>query len=86
MHPQSSIPDARESGGDMDFKYCSEPDSSGENRRSTQDRRAEDRRRSTRGLFEVRARRDRVVGDRRQRQRRSVSRLKFSFWRRSSVQ
>ena len=86
MDTQSSIPGERECGGDMDFKYCSEPDCSGENRRSTQDRRAEDRRRSTRGLFEVRARRDRVVADRRQHERRADSRLKLLFWRRSSAQ
>lgn len=54
-------------------------------RRSEGDRRAEDRRRSAKGLFEMRARRDRIVEDRRQKNRRGGSRFKLAFWRRSDA-
>lgn len=60
-------------------------DAAGEqaNRRSEDDRRsASERRRSARGLFELRARRDRVVEDRRQLERRHTSRFRLAFWRR----
>ncbi|NKC00533.1 MAG: hypothetical protein GKR90_18865 [Pseudomonadales bacterium] len=54
-----------------------------ENRRAEEDRRnAEDRRRSAKGLFELRARRDRVTSDRRQTERRAESRFRLAFWRR----
>jgi hypothetical protein len=53
----------------------------GNNRRGDGDRRAEDRRRSAKGLFELRARRDRVVEDRRQLERRSAGRFRLAFWR-----
>ncbi|XOV83896.1 MAG: hypothetical protein ACFHXK_02030 [bacterium] len=53
-----------------------------DNRRSESDRRAEDRRRSAQGLFELRARRDRVVEDRRRTDRRDGPRWRFAFWRR----
>jgi len=56
-----------------------------DNRRAERDRRAEDRRRSARGLFEVRARRDRSVTDRRQTDRRSPARFRLAFWRRSGA-
>jgi len=56
-----------------------------DNRRSDGDRRAEDRRRSARGLFELRARRDRLVNDRRQTERRSPARFRLAFWRRSGA-
>ncbi|MEM9622949.1 MAG: hypothetical protein AAF993_14960 [Pseudomonadota bacterium] len=53
------------------------------NRRSADDRRATvDRRRSARGLFELRARRDRIVEDRRQLERRDSGRFRLAFWRR----
>ncbi len=56
------------------------------NRRSEGDRRAEDRRRSAKGLFEVRARRDRIVEDRRQLKRRFESRFfRLAFWRRGGA-
>ena len=54
-----------------------------DNRRSTADRRAEDRRRSSHGLLEKRARRDGVSPDRRQVDRRATSRFRLAFWRRS---
>ena len=54
----------------------------GDNRRRDSDRRAEDRRRSAKGLFELRARRDRVVEDRRQLERRAMGRFRLAFWRR----
>ena len=57
-------------------------DSEEDNRRSESDRREEDRRRSAKGLFELRARRDRIVEDRRQLERRSTSRFRLAFWRR----
>ena len=57
-----------------------------ENRRSEEDRRGTDRRRSARGLFEVRARRDRVTSDRRQEKRRgNDGKLRFAFWRRRTT-
>ena len=57
-----------------------------ENRRSEQDRRnSQDRRRSAKGLFELRARRDRVASDRRQTERRTEPKFRFAFWRRSSA-
>lgn len=49
------------------------------------DRRAEDRRRSAKGLFELRAKRDRIVEDRRQQKRRTHSRFRLAFWRRSDA-
>ena len=54
-------------------------------RRSESDRRAEDRRRSAQGLFELRARRDRVVEDRRRTNRRDGPRWRFAFWRRNET-
>ena len=57
-----------------------EPDEN--KRRSESDRRAEDRRRSARGLFELRARRDRFVEDRRRTDRRDGPRWRLAFWRR----
>ena len=57
-----------------------EPSLDEANRRAVDDRRSNDRRRSARGLFEFRARRDNV--DRRQEQRRSGSRFRLAFWRR----
>lgn len=54
-------------------------------RRSESDRRAEDRRRSAQGLFELRARRDRVVEDRRRTDRRDGPRWRLAFWRRSET-
>jgi hypothetical protein len=54
-------------------------------RRADGDRRAEDRRRSAKGLFELRARRDRIVEDRRQLKRRTPSRFRLAFWRRSDA-
>lgn len=56
-----------------------------DNRRADGDRRAEDRRRSARGLFELRARRDRIVEDRRQLKRRTRFRFRLAFWRRSDA-
>lgn len=56
-----------------------------ESRRSGEDRREDnERRRSARGLFELRARREGVVADRRQGDRRGAngSRSWFAFWRR----
>ena len=54
-------------------------------RRAEQDRRRpQDRRRSARGLFELRARRDRVVEDRRRSDRRNGPRFRFAFWKRSA--
>jgi hypothetical protein len=52
-----------------------------DNRRTESDRRAQDRRRSAKGLFELRARRDRIVADRRGTERRTVSRWRLAFWR-----
>lgn len=57
-----------------------------EDRRTDSDRRGTDRRRSARGLFELRARRDRVVEDRRQLERRSPARARFAFWRRRAAE
>ena len=54
-------------------------------RNASGDRRAEDRRRSALGLFELRARKDRIVEDRRQKNRRGTSRFRFAFWRRSDA-
>ena len=54
-------------------------------RHASGDRRAEDRRRSARGLFELRARKDRIVEDRRQTTRRGIGRFRFAFWRRSDA-
>lgn len=57
-----------------------------ETRRSGVDRRADDeRRRSARGLFELRARREGSTSDRRQRERRGSSggRPWFAFWRKA---
>ncbi len=56
-----------------------------DNRRSESDRRAEDRRRSAQGLFELRARRDRVVEDRRRTDRRDGPRWRLAFWRRNET-
>lgn len=56
-----------------------------DNRRSESDRRAEDRRRSAQGLFELRARRDRVVEDRRRIDRRDGPRWRLAFWRRNET-
>jgi len=57
-----------------------------ENRRQSEDRRARpERRRSALGLFELRAKRDKIVEDRRQTQRRAGSRFRFAFWRRTST-
>ena len=56
-----------------------------DNRRADGDRRAEDRRRSARGLFELRAKRDRIVEDRRQLKRRTRYRFRLAFWRRSDA-
>ncbi|NOX51463.1 MAG: hypothetical protein GXP16_13155 [Gammaproteobacteria bacterium] len=56
-----------------------------DNRRSSDDRRATDRRRSMGGFFELRARRDRIVEDRRQTERRLSARFRLAFlafWRR----
>ena len=55
-----------------------------ESRRSGEDRRVDnERRRSARGLFELRARREGLVADRRQGDRRGStgSRSWFAFWR-----
>ena len=58
---------------------------SADDRRAEEDRRRpRERRRSAKGLFELRARRDRVVEDRRQADRRSGPRFKLAFWRRSA--
>jgi len=58
-----------------------EVDTSG--RRSGDDRRDEsDRRRSAKGLFELRARRESLAGERRQRDRRDSSWAWLAFWRR----
>ncbi len=51
------------------------------NRRSSERRQPAERRRSARGLFELRARRDRIVEDRRQTERRA-SPWRLAFWRR----
>ena len=64
--------------GDMTI----EPIPEANNRRREADRRANDRRRSARGLFEFRARRDGV--DRRQLERRARSRFRLAFWRKTS--
>lgn len=60
-----------------------EPDTGPEedNRRSSE-RRGDDRRRSAKGLFELRARRDRIVEDRRRNERRAT-RFRLAFWRRN---
>lgn len=53
-----------------------------ETRRSGSDRRAEDeRRRSSKGLFELRARREGMTADRRQKDRRGPARSWLAFWR-----
>ena len=58
---------------------------SAEERRAEADRRRpRERRRSAKGLFELRARRDRIVEDRRQADRRGGPRFKLAFWRRSA--
>ncbi|MEZ5559308.1 MAG: hypothetical protein R3E86_12310 [Pseudomonadales bacterium] len=60
--------------------------SDSDQRRNGGDRRgAEDRRRSARGLFELRARREGIAGDRRRSERRDApgGRSWFGFWRRS---
>lgn len=49
--------------------------------RKGSDRRGNDRRRSAQGLFEIRARRERVEQDRRQTERR-VGAARWLFWRR----
>ncbi len=74
---QSSRVDAQDSTGEG-RDAASEDD----NRRGNADRRGPDRRRSAKGLFELRARRDRVVADRRQLDRRSPGRFRLAFWRR----
>ncbi|MCZ6618267.1 MAG: hypothetical protein O7E57_09045 [Gammaproteobacteria bacterium] len=54
-----------------------------ESRRTGDDRRDDERRRSAKGLFEVRARRQGIATDRRQSNRREdAGRLRFAFWRR----
>ena len=54
-----------------------------ESRRSGDDRRDDERRRSAKGLFEVRARRQGITTDRRQSERREdAARSRFAFWRR----
>ncbi len=54
-----------------------------ESRRSGDDRRDDERRRSAKGLFEVRARRQGITTDRRQSERREdAGRSRFAFWRR----
>ena len=62
-----------------------EQESDTDNRRSDGDRREEDRRRSAQGLFELRARRDRIVEDRRRAKRRTEPRFRLAFWRRTSA-
>ena len=52
-----------------------------ENRRASERRMPKERRRSARGLFELRARRDRIVEDRRQADRRGTG-WRLAFWRR----
>lgn len=56
-----------------------------DNRRAESDRRAQDRRRSAKGLFELRARRDQLAADRRGTDRRNGSRWWFAFWRRNET-
>jgi hypothetical protein len=85
MYTQSSAPDGTESGENLGSPEPDEPDFDRDNRRSVEDRRTEDRRRSAKGLFEMRARRERIAADRRQRQRRSASRFRLLFWRRSGA-
>ena len=54
-----------------------------ESRRAGDDRRDDERRRSAKGLFEVRARREGIAADRRQSNRREdAGRSRFAFWRR----
>ncbi len=53
-----------------------------DNRRSSDDRRATDRRRSMGGFFGLRARSDHIVEDRRQTKRRLGARFRLAFWRR----
>ncbi len=54
-----------------------------ESRRSGDDRRDDERRRSAKGLFEVRARRQGITTDRRQSERREdAPRSWLAFWRR----
>lgn len=67
--------------GAMTTHPSSEESTDTENRRADGDRREEDRRRSAQGLFELRARRDRIVEDRRRAKRRTESRFRFAFWR-----
>ena len=73
MTTQTSIPDLGPDLGDHD-------------KRRSGDRRGDgERRRSAKGLFELRARRDRVVQDRRQSERREGrGRSWLWFWRRDS--
>jgi hypothetical protein len=54
-----------------------------EGRRSGADRRDMERRRSSQGLFEVRARREGIVSDRRRKRRRTIGppRAWYAFWR-----
>lgn len=54
-----------------------------EGRRSGADRRDMERRRSSQGLFEVRARREGIVSDRRRKRRRTIEPLHawYAFWR-----
>jgi hypothetical protein len=55
-----------------------------EHRRSGIDRRADFDRRRSRGLFEVRARKERIAYDRRRGERREQKRSWLMFWRRDS--
>ena len=72
----------------MSFEYGNDAGllTNPEGRRSGDDRRAQDRRRRAKGLFEFRARREGLEADRRRRNRREESsrRLLLSFWRRGS--
>jgi hypothetical protein len=60
-----------------------EASSGEEGRRSGADRRDMERRRSSQGLFEVRARREGIVSDRRRKRRRTIGppRAWYAFWR-----
>ena len=52
------------------------------NRRSESDRRERsERRRSAKGLFEFRARREKISEDRRREERRTFGKFKLAFWR-----
>ena len=81
----NAVPSSRDSSahsGDSSVPIgpIPEPNFDEQNRRGVDDRRSNDRRRSARGLFEFRARRDNV--DRRQEQRRAGARFRLAFWRR----